>query len=174
MINRWFVAMTWLMCFVAAAVSVQSQSSQGIAPAVTQFDPQPWIDDFHELTSAMASHYADLDWAIRDRGMNLPKLRQDTEEKLRHSGDEQSARDAMQEFLDAFGDGHLSIEWEKPDASRNAATSKASKSLCGRLNYKMNLQPGVDFSLLPGFEAAGGEDSQLFSGGLLTLQTEPR
>ena len=125
--------------FFAAAVSVQSQSSQGIAPAVTQFDPQPWIDDFHELTSAMASHYADLDWAIRDRGMNLPKLRQDTEEKLRHSGDEQSARDAMQEFLDAFGDGHLSIEWEKPDASRNAATSKASKSLCGRLNYKMNL-----------------------------------
>ena len=57
----------WLVCFVAAAVSVQSQSSQAIAPAVTQFDPQPWIDDFHELTSAMASHYADLDWAIRDR-----------------------------------------------------------------------------------------------------------
>jgi hypothetical protein len=169
MINRRLVAMTWLMCFVAAAVSVQSQSSQGIAPAVTQFDPKPWIDDFHELTSAMALHYADLDWAIRDRGMNLPKLRQDTEEKLRRSGDEQSARDAIQEFLAAFGDGHLSIEWEKPAASPNDATSKASKSLCSRLNYKMNSQPGIDFSLLPGFDFVGGEGSDLFSGGLLTL-----
>lgn len=161
--------MAWLMCSVAMANSVQPQSSPATTTATAPFDPQPWLDDFHELTSAMASHYADLDWAINDRRMNLPKLRQDTEDKIRHSGDEQGARRALAEFLDAFGDGHLSISWAKPAASQNDATSQASGSLCSRLNYKAHSQPGIDFSLLPGFSNVGGEGFDLFSGGMLTL-----
>jgi hypothetical protein len=168
MTKRWIVWLAWLMCLVAIANATQTQSSQAPVTSASQFDPQPWLDDFHDLTSAMASHYADLDWAINDRRMNLPKLRQDTEEKLRHSSDEPSARRVLQEFLDAFGDGHLSISWATP-ASESSTAPPGSGSLCGRLNYKTHAQPGIDFSLLPGFSKVAGEAFDLFSGGLLTL-----
>ena len=161
--GRPFFAIAWLVCIVSLTSTMQSQSAVNAA-----FDATPWIGDFHELTTAMASHYADLEWAINDRRMDLPKLRQATEDNLRRCDSNQCVRRELEKFLDAFGDGHLSIAWtrENPPSSVEAA---ADRSLCGRLGYKAPISPGIDFSLLPGFAAAGGDDSQLFSGGLLTL-----
>ncbi|MGA9507053.1 MAG: S41 family peptidase [Candidatus Sulfotelmatobacter sp.] len=147
---------------------MQSQSTVNAA-----FDATPWIGDFHELTTAMASHYADLEWALNDRRIDLPKLRQATEDSLRRCDSDQCARHELKKFLDAFGDGHLSIAWTNVSAQSNVE-AEADWSLCGRLGYKAPVSPGIDFSLLPGFAAADGEGSKLFSGGLLTLPSGAR
>jgi hypothetical protein len=106
--------------------------------------------------------------------MDLPKLRQETEEKLTESGDEQTARRALEQFLNAFGDGHLSIECPRSDASRFPAARGIGNSRtsvqCSRLGYKSSTNAGIDFSLLPGFTAVPSTGSELFSGGLPTLQ----
>jgi hypothetical protein len=74
----------------------------------------------------------------------------------------------LKEFLNAFGDGHLSIEWPRSDPSPPHAKSGTVEPLCNRLGYKSSTNAGIDFSLLPGFTAVPSTGSELFSGGLLT------
>jgi hypothetical protein len=171
MTRTWFViALVWLIHVVVTPNTIQSQSSHRAAASTTQFDPQPWLEDFQQLTDAMASHYADLEWAMYERRMDLPSLRQDMEKRLRQASDEQAAHRIFEKFLDSFGDGHLSIAWPKPVDSSPVTETTADGSLCSRLGYKASSAPGIDFSLFPGFRTLGGKGSELFSGGLLTLQ----
>ena len=131
--------------------------------AAAAFDARPWLDDLRQLTSEISAHYANLDWAVEHRRMDLPKLRDGTEARLRAATSEQEARAALQRFVDVFGDGHLTIEWPKPDAP--SATPPAS-SLCARLGYRRPSSPGVDFSQVAGFTPLGAEP---FPHGLLRL-----
>jgi len=54
------------------------------------------LDDLRQLTSEISAHYANLDWAVEHRRMDLPKLREDTEARLRAATSEQEARAALQ------------------------------------------------------------------------------
>jgi hypothetical protein len=100
-------------------------------------------------------------WICRNFGRKRKK-------KLKESGDEQTAGRALEQFLNAFGDGHLSIEWPRSDPSPPHAKSGTVEPLCNRLGYKSSTNAGIDFSLLPGFTAVQSTGSELFSGGLLT------
>jgi len=115
----------------------------------------------------MSVHYANLDWAVEDRRMNLPQLREQTEGKLRVAKNQEDARRALGQFLDSFGDGHLEIRWPK----RQPLTMALSEghSLCSRLEYNAQLSPGLGFSLLPNFSALENEDSKSFPSGVLHL-----
>jgi hypothetical protein len=166
-----FMAMVLVACLLALKIAAPSQTDPITASHAAHFDPQPWLDDFHELMGAMESHYADLDWAIHDRRMDLPKLRLETEDKLRQSGDEQTSRRVLEKFLDAFGDGHLSITWPSMASSSSDKSSRKNMSLCSRLGYEAHHAAGIDFSLLPGFGNVEGEGSELFPGGVLTLKS---
>jgi hypothetical protein len=164
---------TLCLVLTSTALSAQALSGEPAPPQATQsrqFDSKPWLDDFHELTAAMGSHYADLEWAVNDRHMNLPKLRQAVEDRLRQSPDEQTARNTLEQFLDAFGDGHLSITWPKNEIGAPSEKEDTGEPLCHRLGYKPAATKGIDFSLLPGFSAVPGNASELYGGGLLALQ----
>lgn len=130
----------------------QAQSNEGPRSTEVHFDYQPWLDDFRQLLGAMESHYADLEWAVRERHMDLPKLRHETEEKLRLANDAQTEERVLEQFLEAFGDPHLKIKW--PSAKVETAPSRDSgpvEPLCTRLGYKDPQKKGVDFSALPDF-----------------------
>jgi peptidase S41-like protein len=149
---------------------LHAQSNEGPRSAVGRFDYQPWLDDFHQLLGAMESHYADLEWAVRERHMDLPKLRQETEEKLRLAKDAQAEEQVLEQFLEAFGDPHLKIKW--PAAKVDTAPSRGSGSvepLCTRLGYKDPQKKGIDFSALPDFSEVTGDGADSFPGGLLTV-----
>ncbi len=133
------------------------------------FDSKPWLEDFHQIQSEMSSHYANLDWAVADRRMDLPRLRLDTEAKLREAADEPGARRILDKFLASFGDGHLEIQWPKSGAQPKPATT-AAQSLCGRMGYESRLHPGLDLSALPEFSALHTPEEKLFPGGLLRLR----
>src|SRR5712675_1161499 len=47
------------------------------------FDPKPWLEDFQQILAEMSSHYANLEWAVENRKMDLPHLRRNTEANLR-------------------------------------------------------------------------------------------
>lgn len=152
----------FLAALTCAAQNVSSTPS-------TSFDPKPWLDDFHQILSEMSVHYANLEWAVEDRRMDLPHLRLDTEAKLREATDEPGARHVLDKFLASFGDGHLQIDWPKTGAQPKPATA-ASQNLCDRLGYNMRLKPGLDFSAFPEFSAQNTPEEKLFSGGLLRLR----
>ncbi|HVI08862.1 MAG TPA: S41 family peptidase [Candidatus Binatia bacterium] len=134
------------------------------------FDPQPWLDDFHQALSEMSSHYANLVWAVEDRKMDLQRLRIDTEAKLRVASDENNARRVLEQFIASFGDGHLEIEWPKSSAQPKPPASPP-QSLCDRLGYKTRLHPGLDFSELSEFFPLDTPEAKFFPGGLLRLRS---
>lgn len=134
------------------------------------FDPKPWLEDFHQALSEMSSHYANLEWAVEDRRMDLQRLRLDTEAKLRAATDENDARQILDNFISSFGDGHLEIEWPKSSAQPKPAAN-TPQSLCDRLGYKTHLHPGLDFSELSEFSLLNTPEAKLFPGGLLGLRS---
>ena len=159
---------TKLLIFVMLAFA-SGTASQHSDKQLVAYDPAPWLEDFHQLLAEMSSHYANLDWAIEDRHMDLPRLRQQTEGKLREAKDDGDARRILGQFMDSFGDGHLEIRWPKPPEQVPAPTPGPRQSRCDRMGYKTGPSPGLDFSVLPTFTALHNENSQLFPGGVLRL-----
>ncbi len=162
------VALVCIVLLFGTLAGAQSNPAKTCPSA--GFDARPWLEDFSQLTTEMAAHYSDLEFAVEERHMDLPSLRMATETKLSASCDEQEARRVMESFFNSFGDGHLEIDWPQPGAQ--AADVKADKtgSLCTRLGYKKSVsRPGIDFSRLPQFSGVGGDGAEWFPGGILRL-----
>jgi hypothetical protein len=165
------------------SILITARRAQSV-PAPTcgsQFDFQPWLEDFGQLTAEMAAHHANLESSRRVRHMDLPKLRQETETKLRQACDEQQGQKDLRGFFEAFGDGHLELKWPKPSdqktagqTSSNSTSAPKQQSLCPRLGYKRCLTPGVDFSQLPAFTSFAGGDAHWFPAGILQLQNRTK
>jgi hypothetical protein len=179
--------MAMLLLFVSFAMLgrslVWAQSNPKGMCANAGFDARPWLEDFDQLTAEMAAHYSDLEFAVNQRRMDLPRLRRETTAKLDQSCDENEARRVLGKFLDSFGDGHLEIDWPQasapsvvPAPAAAAADSKAeTPSLCARLGYrKRGFKGGIEFSQLPQFSSIGGEEADWFPGGILRLRDDAK
>lgn len=144
--------------------------AQGNSMCGNGFDPRPWLEDFQQLTAEMAGHYANLEYAVQERQMDLPALRRETEAKLGRSCDDGDARKGLESFLGSFGDGHLEIDWPQSATSNPAPEPANNKSLCARLGYKrFGFKPGIEFSSLAQFHNIGGADGEWFPGGILSV-----
>jgi len=159
-----------LVGIVVVSIGLAQAQSNPAGCANTGFTPRPWLEDFAQLTAEMSAHYSNLEFAIRDRHMDLPALRGETEAKLNGSCDEHEARRVLELFLRSFGDGHLEIRWPQATVSQPDAKLEEATSLCARLGYKKTtLKPGVDFAQLAQFAKVGGADAEWFPGGILRV-----
>ena len=169
----------WLV-FSILITTCRAQSVPG-PTCGSQFDFQPWLEDFGQLTAEMAAHYANLESSQREHHMDLPKLRQESETKLRQACDEQQAQKNLRDFIEAFGDGHLELKWAKLSDQKtagqtlsNSTSAPKQQSSCRHLGYKRSLTPGVDFSQLPAYTSFVGGDANWFCSGILQLQKRTR
>lgn len=128
---------------------------------------QGWLEDFQQLQQELSAHYANLEWAVQQRGVNLPQLREKTEERLRQAKSEKEAQRALDSFLEAFGDGHLEIQWS---TGESGGAEPGSAPLCQRMGYAAhNQRAWVNWALFPEFEPIHDADAQDFPGGVLRL-----
>jgi len=121
----------------------------------------------------MSAHYANLEWAVNDRHMDLPALRSETLSRIRSARNEDEERKLLSKFLDAFGDGHLEIVWPKPKSVSPLPAHKDGETtgICSRLGYVHRGKGGVAFSLLAGYQPITDVDSTDFPGGILKLRS---
>jgi len=140
--------------------------------------PVAWLEDFAQLKHEMAAHYANLDWAIAERHIDLKRLSEQTQTRLREARNEAQARHAVESFLQAFGDGHLSVRWpraEKPITNEESEKPSSQSTLCTRLGFhEQRTSPGIAFSCLHGFEQLTTPDSTYFPIGALILASGAR
>jgi Peptidase family S41 len=148
----------------AAALAVASGSAP--AYAADAFDAAPWTADFEQIVSEMSAHYANLESAVTDRKMDLPALKRRTEQRLEAATSEAAAKRAIESFLNAFGDGHVRVEWTARSAPSPAATPTP---VCNRLGYENTAIGGIQFETLPEFAAVAGDEARFFPGGVLRL-----
>ncbi len=143
---------------------------------------EAWLEDFEQLKREMAAHYANLDWAVAERRLDLKQLSEQTAARLREAQSDAQARQAIDSFVRAFGDGHFHLQWpsaNRPDAVKNDAAKNDKPSapapLCDRLGFRAGkTAPGIAFDRLPGFEPHRTADSKYFPVGVLVLPNGKR
>ncbi len=136
------------------------------ADAMPAFETAPWLEDFRALVAGLSSHYANLDYAVHDRRMDLAGLKRRTEVRLLAAKSDDQAQRAFRSFLNAFGDAHLVIDWTTE--GRHVGANRTGP-LCARLGYEAREPGGVDFAQVPGFVSVDDTDSEDFPGGVLRL-----
>jgi len=98
-----------LFVLIPVAVAAVWLTTQAMA-----YDEKVWLDQFAALRTHMAQHYANLDWMVEHRKMDLPSLVASTEADLRGAVIPWQASRAMRRFIAAFNDPHLKVEPYKP------------------------------------------------------------
>ena len=98
-------------------------------------DREAWLDAFSALRRHMAQHYANLDWMVSHRGLDLPALTESTEARLRSAVVRVQAEGALRDFLAAFRDPHLRLE-SLPKTPRSSHQDPVSASTCEELGYR--------------------------------------
>lgn len=148
-------------------VSAQQQPEQ------QTFGAAQWLEDFARLKREMSAGYANLEWAIEERGLDLKQLSDETESSLRKARDRAEAQQAIEIFLRRFADAHLRIEWTTNGKSDESPfnSEAAPRRLCERLGYRPNpnAKPGVAFSALKNFRALENESSKYLPAGVINL-----
>jgi hypothetical protein len=90
------------------ALSGASILSMGSAQA---FDAKPWLEDLNQSRAAFAEKYANFDWAIFQREVDLSKLFAETWDHRSAAKSEVQAKAAFDRLARQLGDGHVEFQW---------------------------------------------------------------
>ncbi|MBA3890118.1 MAG: hypothetical protein H0X64_06275 [Gemmatimonadaceae bacterium] len=167
--SMWAASLPSVLLAMSWPQSAAAQIREPV-PAAAAVRTSDWLADFAHLKDALTRAYANLDWAIEQRGMRLPELALATEAAIRQAPSDSGARAVIDAFLGAFGDGHLEVRWAARPAATSVPSAKdpAPRPLCARLGYQRARRGGgVRFELLPGFRWLPSPDSVYFPAGIM-------
>lgn len=158
-------ARTWLR---RTGIALTLLLAGAITADVATYDPDPWLADYARLKHAMAQGYANLDWQVARRGIDLPALDRETTAALRDAHSHVRAFLALRGFVRRFDDPHFRL---RPGERPAPAPSVASAGLpaddidpqagqdCGAAGYEEGDHAfRAPFARLPGWRPLGGDD----------------
>ena len=100
------------------ALSLGALSVIGLAAAFgldhVGYEPESWIEDLEALERHMDVAYANLEWIVERRGLDLAELDGRTRASIRTAGSDGAAARALLDFVAAFDDPHFGIERRRP------------------------------------------------------------
>ena len=85
--------------------------------AAAAFDRAAWASDFTRLKVALAQNYANLDWQVERRGLDLARADRFISAAIEAANDDTAATLAMVKLVQAFNDPHLELRSGSPPAS---------------------------------------------------------
>ena len=145
-----------------------------VAMAAQAHDAAKWREDFAQARQELARSYANLDWVVAERKIDLQALVERTEQSLATARDDEEAMKVLTQFLDTFGDGHVYLV---PPQRTEAAAAPAAAATATVTDMKtcrdMGYQPirrdrqGIDFGSTGQYEALTSEDAAILPVGVL-------
>jgi hypothetical protein len=145
-----------------------------------------WREDLIQLERAIASGFANFEWRIEQRGLDLPAMHRAADSAISAARSERAARAALQNVVAAFDDGHLRLDpdpnpilalarrWAGTGGGTDAsiAASTGATSACRQMGFADRTQSsGVGLNDLDGYEPIATEP---FPAGVLTLEGNRR
>ena len=85
--------------------------------AAVAFDPAPWLADFERIKLGLAQGYANLDWQVDRRGINLARADGQIREMLGKATSDVQAALVIAKLVAAFDDPHVEIRFGPPPSS---------------------------------------------------------
>jgi hypothetical protein len=135
---------------VAAALLSGTVCAQNVARTPTSvanpFDPRPWLEDLEQTKQALAAKYANLEWAVLEREIDLTALFADTQHRIEAATDAAEARAAFDRLIRKVADGHVEIRW-------HARQTKAPvpPATCAALGYDAGMFAKGIGARIPGY-----------------------
>jgi len=143
---------------------------------IRDYNPDAWIEDFTQLKQALSAHYSNLEWAIENRKLDLKQLSDHTVTQLTKATTDAEAKKIIESFLNAFGDGHLFVQWPQKETTGSPSsetTPVIPPSLCERLRFSAQNQASrIDPLLIDNYTEIKNDDSKYFSIGVLRPPTK--
>jgi hypothetical protein len=127
------------------------------------FDPKPWLEDLAQMRQAFSEKYANLEWAVFDRQIDLTGLFSDAKNRVEGAGNDAEARAAFDRLIRQIGDGHVQLQWPK---SRVTDLTKMVNPCAG---YNSSNGGPLVAALVPGYVALETPQSATFPAGVITL-----
>jgi hypothetical protein len=137
---------------------------------VATYDRGAWLSDYARVKRDMAQGYANLDWMVEKRGIDLAALDRDTTAALRDAHSRVRAFVALRRFVRAFADPHLRmqpgerVESGKQGVSAVSSTEGAQVETpaggdCAAAGYEEGEHGfGLPVDRLPGWKPVRGGD----------------
>ena len=98
------------------------------------YDARAWQADYRMLKRDMAQGYANLDWIVAHRKLDLAALDRDTTAAIDGAHSRVRAWLAIRHFVRAFDDPHVRLTWgARPVTDSDATTLRSSTSSGGRI-----------------------------------------
>ncbi len=135
------------------------------------YDAAKWRADFAQARQELARSYANLDWVVTDRRIDLQALVERTEKGLATAKSDDEAVGVLKQFLDTFGDGHVRLERpQRAVAAAPAPTATATDmKACRDMGYQPRLREreAIDFGSTGQYEALANETAAMLPAGVL-------
>lgn len=139
--------------------------------AAHAYDAAQWRADFAHARQELARSYANLDWVVTDRRIDLQALVERTEQGIAAAKSDEEAAGVLKQFLDAFGDGHVRLARPKRAAATTPAPAAtvADMKTCRDMGYQpmRRDREAIDFSSAGQYEALGNEAAAMVPAGVL-------
>ncbi|MEA3017240.1 MAG: hypothetical protein QOI38_1962 [Sphingomonadales bacterium] len=100
-----------ILAAAAAAALFLAGPAAAQAPA---FSPAPWLADLAEARTALTTRYANLEWLLTERELDLAALFGRAEAALRGARSEAEAMAIFNRLVERIGDGHVTLSWPRP------------------------------------------------------------
>ncbi|HEY7811277.1 MAG TPA: S41 family peptidase [Allosphingosinicella sp.] len=104
---------------ILALLAAASPAAAAPAPAPA-FDRAAWKADFERIKAGLAQGYANLDWQVERRGLNLKRADAQIGAMLDKATRDAEAMLALTKLVDAFRDPHLAFQPGPPPPSARA------------------------------------------------------
>lgn len=131
---------------IAGVLALGGVAAALIVGAEGPYDRATWQADYASLKASLAQHYANLDWAVSHRGLDLVAIDLAVTQELASARSNGEARRVLESFIDRFADPHLRF------VRRRAAT----EAMDGQAEGPSQVQSCSD----AGFES-GSKDGEL-------------
>jgi hypothetical protein len=142
-----------------------------VATAAHAFDAAKWRADFAQARQELARSYANLDWVVSDRKIDLQALVERTEQGLATAKSDDEAAGVLKQFVDNFGDGHVRlVKPQRAVASAPAPTVAATDmKTCRDMGYQpmRRDKAAIDFGSTGQYEALANETAAMLPAGVL-------
>ncbi|HEU4602833.1 MAG TPA: S41 family peptidase [Steroidobacteraceae bacterium] len=113
-----------------------------------------------QARSAVLEKYADLEWDVTERGLELNSAFADAQSRIQQARDVGDVRVAFEKLAGRFGERHVQFVWPKSQHGARA-------TLCGSLGYDTRMQAPPLASLLSGYVPLRVQGADVFPTGTL-------
>ena len=147
-----------------AALFLGTTCLQVIAGAPAAFDATPWLEDLEQMRHALATGYANLEWLVFDREVDVSGLFEDASGGIKSASDEAQAKAAFDRVVRGIGDGHVRVRWP-----RSVALKETPLADCAALEYDGRMNGKAVSPLIPGYMPLAENTVSEFPAGMIEV-----